>query len=122
MSSLTATALSVFLVATPAVAAPASGPSDAVRLAAHGGFLLGSARYCGIASDRVVRAGQLVQALIAAAASDASDSEDAGGRFASFFVATAFPTQKDKKLPLSCKAVLREFEQFEAHNPGAEAL
>jgi hypothetical protein len=63
MSLLTATTVAALLVASPS-------SSDADRLAAYGGFLLGNAHRCGIAAERVERAGQLIRELVLAAARD----------------------------------------------------
>ena len=63
MSAFAATTLAALLLANPSM-------SDASRVAADGGFLLGNAHRCGVAGDRIVEAGQLIRDLIAAAAED----------------------------------------------------
>jgi hypothetical protein len=88
---------------------------DSVWLAAHGGFLLGNAHRCGMDSERVLRAGQLIQDLITATSSDTREQENANTRFSAFFVATAFPGKEDAKLVPQCKAVLSEFQRLEQH-------
>src|SRR5690348_1426993 len=76
-------------VAALLVASPSS--TDADRLAANGGFLLGNAQRCGIAAERVERAGRLIRALVLAAARDAHEEDDAKGRLAAFFLVSAVP-------------------------------
>jgi hypothetical protein len=119
MSVLAATAAAMLLVATPGAS---SNSSDASRLAATGGFLLGNAHRCGIATDRVVRAGQLIQKLIVAAAGDGQEQEAATERFAKFFMATAVPDKADSKLVASCTTVTSEFEKLENHHVAAETV
>ncbi|HYU13422.1 MAG TPA: hypothetical protein VEK82_12655 [Stellaceae bacterium] len=111
MSMLALTTAAMLLVASPGGASS----SDASRIASNGGFLLGHAHRCGIPTDRVVRAGQLVRELILAAAPEARDQEDATARFAQFFLATAVPDQGDSKLVPSCRTVASEFEKLERH-------
>jgi hypothetical protein len=119
MSVLAATAAAMLLVAAPGAN---SSSSDASRLAATGGFLLGNAHRCGIATDRVVRAGQLIQKLIVAAAGDGREQEEATERFAKFFMATAVPDKADGKLVASCETVSSEFEKLEGHHVTAETV
>jgi len=105
------------------VAGPAAAPTaEAVSLAAHAGFLLGNAHRCGIPSERVIAAGQLVRDLIAAAARDTQESEDANARFAQFFLATAYPDEEKGALVASCKTVSAEFARLERHDSGAGSL
>jgi hypothetical protein len=111
MSVLALTTVAVLLVASPG----GTSSADADRIAANGGFLLGHAHRCGIQTERVVRAGQLVRELIIAAAADARAQEDATSRFAQFFLATAVPDQGDSKLIPSCQTVASEFEKLERH-------
>jgi hypothetical protein len=112
MSLLTATTVAALLVASPS-------SSDADRLAANGGFLLGNAQRCGIAAERVERAAQMVRELVLAAARDAREEEDAKGRLAAFFLVSAAPHdgKGTKALIASCRLVTGEFEQFERHQP-----
>ena len=111
MSVLALTTAAVLLVASPG----GTSSADAGRIAANGGFLLGHAHRCGIQTERVVRAGQLIRELILAAAADARDQDDATARFAQFFLATAVPDQGDSKLIPSCQTVASEFEKLERH-------
>jgi len=112
MSLLTATTVAALLVASPSA-------SDADRLAANGGFLLGNAQRCGIADERVERVGLLIRELVVAAARDEQEEENAKGRLAAFFLVSVVPDGgKGKKEPVaSCKLVINEFEQFERHQP-----
>lgn len=100
-------------VAALLIASPSATALD--RIAADSGFLLGNAHRCGIANDRVVQAGEVVQQLIAAAASDDSERDRAALRFAKFFLVSALPDTDKEKLVASCDAVTREFKQFEQH-------
>ena len=111
MSVLALTTAAVLLVASPG----GTSAADADRIAANGGFLLGHAHRCGIQTERVVRAGQLIRELILAAAADTRAQEDATSRFAQFFLATAVPDQGDSKLIPSCQTVASEFERLERH-------
>ena len=119
MSMLAATAAAMLLVASPIAG---SGSSDASRLAATGGFLLGNAHRCGIETDRVVKAGQLIHNLIAAAARNGQEQEEATERFAKFFMATAVPDKSDTKLIPSCDTVSSEFKKLEAHRVAADVV
>jgi hypothetical protein len=103
-----ATTLAALLAATPS-----STALD--RLAANGGFLLGNAHRCGIATDRVVRAGEVVQNLIAAAAADDNERSQAVSRFAKFFLVSAVPDSDREKLVAACDRVKSEFTKFERH-------
>jgi hypothetical protein len=112
MSMLAATTVAILLTASPS-------STDADRLAANGGFLLGNAQRCGIAADRIERAGQVIRELVLAASRDASEEEDAKGRLAAFFLVSAAPAGDRKKLVASCRIVTSEFEEFERHQPAA---
>src|SRR5438874_13495 len=114
MSALAA-AVAALLVASPSA-------TDADRVAANGGFLLGNAHRCGIAGDRIVQTGQLVRDLILAVAEDERAQQEATARFARFFLVTA--TDEDKAAPAkakpvaSCQKVAKEFERLERHLAG----
>ena len=92
-----------------------SAATDAARIAANGGFLLGNAHRCGVQTERVVRAGQMIRELILAAAKDSREEEEATARFAQFFLATAVADQGKGKLVASCQTVASEFEKLERH-------
>jgi hypothetical protein len=105
---LAATTVAALLIASPSA-------SDADRIAADSGFLLGSAHRCGIATERLVRAGRLVHGLIAAASTDGKEEETARDRFAAFFLVSAV-ADTDKNAPAaSCETVTKEFTRFEHH-------
>src|SRR5438067_13136775 len=92
-----------------------SAATDAARIAANGGFLLGNAHRCGVQTERVVRAGQMIRELILAAAKDSREEEEATARFAQFFLATAVADQGKGKLVASCQTVASEFDKLERH-------
>ncbi len=62
-------------------------------LAETGGFLLGSAHRCGVAVERVERAGTVIRNFIVAAATDSSEAAAADSRFAEIFLASGLPDQ-----------------------------
>ena len=68
--SVAAITVAALLVASPSI-------TDADRIAAKGGFLLGNAQRCGIDDNRVTHAGQVIRTLISAAAPDDKAEEDA---------------------------------------------
>jgi hypothetical protein len=103
-----ATTIAALLIASPST-------TDADRIAANGGFLVGNAHRCGLDSERVVRAGQLVRELIAAATGDGKEEEAANMRFAEFFIVSALPNQGKDKLTASCKVVASELAKLEQH-------
>ncbi len=108
MSMLAAATVAALLIASPS-------STDADRVAANGGFLLGNAQRCGIESERVVRGARLVRGLIAAASADANDRELATTRFAEFFLVSAFADPHHEKLVASCRIVSRELGRLEEH-------
>ena len=108
MSALASATVAALLIASPST-------TDAARVAADGGFLLGNAHRCGIQNDRIVSAGQLIRDLILAVAGDAQEQDEATARFARFFIVSAFVDSRDK-LVASCPIVSSEFEQLEQHN------
>src|SRR6201987_2202253 len=67
---------------TASGAAPAANPT---RIPETGAFLLGNAYRCGVADDRVVRAGKVIRELMVAAADDTSEQTAAKSRFAEIF-------------------------------------
>lgn len=103
-----ATTVAALLIASPST-------TDADRIAANGGFLIGNAHRCGLDNERVVRAGRLVRELIAAATADSKEEETASMRFAQFFIVSAFPDQGKDKLVASCKVVSGELTKLEQH-------
>jgi hypothetical protein len=108
MSVLASATVAALLIASPST-------TDAARVAADGGFLLGNAHRCGIQNDRIVRAGELIRDLILAAAGDAQEQDEATARFARFFIVSAFVDSTGKQPVASCPIVSSEFEQLEQH-------
>jgi len=85
--SAAAITVAALLVASPSI-------TDADRIAANGGFLLGNAHRCGMGENRVTQAGQLIRTLISAAAPDDKAEEDATARFSAFFLVS---TEEQKR-------------------------
>lgn len=106
--SAAAITVAALLVASPSL-------TDADRIAANGGFLLGNAHRCGIEDSRVTRAGQLVRTLISAASPDGKAEEDATARFSAFFLVSAVADPKIDKLVASCKRITAELRRLESH-------
>jgi hypothetical protein len=103
-----ATTVMALLIANPST-------TDLDRIAANGGFLVGNAHRCGVDTERVVRAGQLVRELISATTDDSKQEEAASARFAEFFIVSAFPDQGKEKVVASCKVVASELTRLEQH-------
>jgi hypothetical protein len=106
--SAAAITVAALLIASPSL-------TDADRIAANGGFLLGNAHRCGIDEKRVTRAGQLVRTLISAAADDDKADEEATARFSAFFLVSAVTDPKTEKLVASCKRIAAELRRLEGH-------
>jgi hypothetical protein len=106
--SAAAITVAALLVASPSI-------TDADRIAANGGFLLGNALRCGIDDNRVTHAGQLIRTLISAAAPDDKAEEDATARFSAFFLVSAEADPKSGKLVASCKRITAELRRLESH-------
>jgi hypothetical protein len=83
-------------------------------LAETGGFLLGNAHRCGVAVERVERAGNAIHDFIVAAARDSSEAAAADSRFAEIFLASALPNQDPDAFP-SCRVVIEGFDRLERH-------
>src|SRR3954451_13010511 len=106
--SAVAITVAALLVASPSI-------TDADRIAANGGFLLGNAHRCGINDNRMMYAGQLIRTLISAAAPDDKAEEEATARFSTFFLVSAEAGPKSDKLVTSCKRVTAELRRLESH-------
>lgn len=119
--SLLGVTTAVILIASSGTASLGTQSTDATRIATNAGFLLGNAHRCGIATDRVVKAGQLIRELIKAASKDDKEQEDATEHFATYFLLTALPDQGDSKLVASCTTVTSEFQKFERHRVAGAA-
>jgi hypothetical protein len=89
--------------------------ADPAQLAATGGFLLGNAHRCGVAVERVERAGKVIRDFIAAAAKDSNEAAAADSRFSEIFIATALPNQDPDAFP-SCTVVIQQFDRLERHH------
>jgi hypothetical protein len=87
--------------------------ANPTRIAETGAFLLGNAHRCGVADDRVVRAGKVIRELIVAAADDASEQTAAKSRFAAIFRESARP-EGNGRMPIPpCRTVVTQFERLE---------
>src|SRR5260370_9275820 len=82
------------IIAAAALLFAASGAAWAAnptRIAETGAALLGNAHRCGVADDRVVRAGKVIRELIVAAAHDPGEQTAPKSRFAATFRRAARP-------------------------------
>ena len=122
MSLLGMTAAVLLVASSGTTSLGTNATADASRIATNAGFLLGNAHRCGVATDRVVRAGQLIRELIQAAAKDSKEREDATDQFATFFLASALPGQSDGKLVASCNTITSEFQKLERHRVAGTAV
>jgi hypothetical protein len=95
---------------TASGAAQAANPT---RIAETGAFLLGNAYRCGVANDRVVRAGKVIRELIVAAADDPSKQTLAKSRFAEIFRESARPEGNGRLPTPPCHTVVSQFERLE---------
>jgi hypothetical protein len=93
----------------------AADAADPTLLAETGGFLLGNAHRCGVAVERVERAGNVTHDFIVAAAKDSSEVAAADSRFAEIFLASALPNQDPDAFP-SCTVVIEQFDRLERHH------
>ena len=87
--------------------------ANSTRIAETGAFLLGNAYRCGIADERLVRAGKVIRDLIAAASDDAGEQIAAKSRFAAIFRASARPEGDPGASIPPCKTVVTQFERLE---------
>src|SRR5437763_10819753 len=115
MSLLGMTTAIILVASSGTTSLETTATTDAARIATNGGFLLGNAHRCGVTTDRVVKAGQLIRQLIEAAAKDDKEKENATDQFATFFLLTALPDQGNDKLVAACNTVTSEFQKFERH-------
>jgi hypothetical protein len=90
--------------------------ADLIQLAETGGFLLGNASRCGVPTDRVEHAGQVIHAMIAAVSSDSDEEAAADSRFTQIFTASTFPDRGQAALIPPCKTVIAQFERLERHH------
>src|SRR5437660_12122477 len=87
--------------------------ANPTRIAETGAFLLGNAYRCGVADDRVVRAGRVIRELIVAAADDAGEQTAAKSRFAEIFRESARPEGNGRMPVPPCRTVVAQFEPLE---------
>jgi hypothetical protein len=87
--------------------------ANPTRIAETGAFLLGNAYRCGVADDRVVRAGKVIRELIVVAAEDASERTAAKSRFAEIFRESARPEGSGRTPVPPCTTVVTQFERLE---------
>src|SRR5438552_15441228 len=104
MRSMPIIAVVAFLVWASGSAMAANPP----RIAETGAFLLGNASRCGVADDRVVRAGKVIRELIVAAADDASEQSAAKSRFAAIFRESARPEGNGRTPIPPCRTVVTQ--------------
>ena len=109
---------SSFAVTTPLVlllGISVADAADPTQLAETGGFLLGNAIRCGVASERVESAGRVIHDFISAAAEDSNEAAAADSRFSEIFRASALPEQDPDAFP-SCTVVIQQFDRLERHH------
>ena len=104
------TIAAVALLALSSGAAVAANPT---RIAETGAYLLGNAHRCGVADDRVVRAGKVIRELIVAAADDPGEQSAAKSRFAEIFRDSARPEGNGRTPIPPCHTVVSQFERLE---------
>ena len=90
--------------------------ASSVQLAETAGFLLGNAHRCGVPTNRVEHAGNVIQRLIVAVSYDSTEEADANSRFAETFEAAAFPDRERDALIPPCGVVISQFERLERHH------
>jgi hypothetical protein len=104
------------IIAAAALLVLANGVAMAAnptRIAETGAYLLGNSHRCGVADDRVVRAGKVIRELIVAAAGDPGEQTAAKSRFAEIFRETARP-EGNGRMPIPpCHTVVGQFERLE---------
>ena len=104
------------IIAAAALLVLASGAAKAAnptRIAETGAYLLGNAHRCGVADERVVRAGKVIRELIAAAADDPGEQTAAKSRFAEIFRDSARPEGNGRTPIPPCGTVVTQFERLE---------
>jgi len=109
---------SSFAVTTPLVlllGISVADAADPTQLAETGGFLLGNASRCGVASERVESVGKVIHDFISAAAEDSNEAAAADSRFSEIFRASALPEQDPDAFP-SCTVVIQQFDRLERHH------
>jgi hypothetical protein len=99
------------------VATGATAVANSTRIAETGAALLGNAHRCGVADERLVRAGKLIRELIVASSDNSNEQKAAKSHFAETLRASA-QSEADGHRPVPpCKTVLAQFERLEQfHN------
>jgi hypothetical protein len=90
--------------------------ADPVLLAETGAYLLGNAQRCGVPTERVLRAGRVIQEMIVALSAQPSEREVAGARFTRVFLSSAHPSRGAEPLVPACDVVVAQFERLERHH------
>ena len=90
--------------------------ADPTLLAETGAFLLGNAYRCGVSTERVMRAGNVIRGMIASLSKDAGEKEVAGARFSDRFRLSAYPAADRDVLIPPCSVVVTQFERLERHH------
>ena len=104
------------IIAAAAFLASASGAASAAnptRIAETGAFLLGNAYRCGVADNRVLRAGRVIRELIVAAADHPGEQTAAKSRFAEIFRESARREGNRRTPTPPCRSVVTQFERLE---------
>ena len=109
MHVLSTVAISAVILSGAGIAAAA----NSIRIAETGAVLLGNAHRCGVADERVVRAGKIIRELMIAASDDPSQRIAAKSRFAEMFRAAAQAEGSARLSNPPCKAVLAQLERLE---------
>jgi hypothetical protein len=106
----------IAIIAAAALLGIASGAATAAnptRIAETGAYLLGNAHRCGVADERVVRAGKVIRELIVAAADGPGEQTAAKSRFAEIFRENA-RAEGNGRMPIPpCRTVVSQFERLE---------
>ena len=89
--------------------------ADPTQLAETAGYLLGNAHRCGVPTERVGHAGEVIHDLIGAASYDRTEEAAAYRRFVEIFIASAFLDRETSLIP-PCNAVIAQFERLERHH------
>jgi len=95
------------------LASGATWAANPTQIAETGAYLLGNAHRCGVADERVVRAGKVIRELIVAAADGAGEQIAAKSRFAEIFRETARPEGNGRTPIPPCHTVVSQFERLE---------
>ena len=109
MHVLSTVAISAVILSGTGIAAAA----NSIRIAETGAVLLGNALRCGVADERVVRAGKIIRELMIAASDDPNQRMAAKSRFAEMFRSAAQAEGSVRLLNPPCKVILSQFDRLE---------